>query len=155
MAAQDVYTTKAGILLFESGRSQRACIRQSASRRFVSKVTRELKKHTIRAETAARSASDDLAANQLKALAAAFRTQAKVIEKNKKRKPVMVEISRIDISRFIDCKRSVGYLPLHLSVRRGAEVVVITIGQRALPRRTLRFMPTMRWKNFPLCKEDN
>jgi hypothetical protein len=52
----------------------------------VSKVTKELKKQASRAETAARSAPDDVAANQLKALATAFRTQAKVIKKNKKKK---------------------------------------------------------------------
>ena len=50
----------------------------------MSKVTRELKKLATKAETAARFASDDLAANQLKALATAFRTQARVIKKNKK-----------------------------------------------------------------------
>jgi hypothetical protein len=52
----------------------------------VSKVTKELKKQATKAETAARSAPDDLAADQLKALSAAFRTQARVIKKNKKKK---------------------------------------------------------------------
>jgi hypothetical protein len=59
---------------------------QLAARRFVSKVTKELKKQATKAETAARFASDDIAANQLKALATAFRTQAKVIKKNRKKK---------------------------------------------------------------------
>jgi hypothetical protein len=52
----------------------------------MSKVTKELKKQATRAEAASRSAPDDIAADQLKALAAAFRTQAKVIKKNKKKK---------------------------------------------------------------------
>lgn len=52
----------------------------------MSKVTKELKKQASRAETAARSAPDDVAASQLKALATAFRTQAKVIKRNKKKK---------------------------------------------------------------------
>jgi hypothetical protein len=52
----------------------------------VSKVTRELRKQATRADTAARCAPDDAAANQLKALATAFRTQAKVIKKNRKKK---------------------------------------------------------------------
>jgi hypothetical protein len=52
----------------------------------VSKETKELKKQAIKAEAAAKSAADELAADQLKALATAFRTQAKVIKKNKKKK---------------------------------------------------------------------
>jgi len=51
----------------------------------VSKVTRELKRQATRAEVAARFAPDDAAANQLKALATVFRTQAKVIKKNRKK----------------------------------------------------------------------
>ena len=52
----------------------------------MSKVTRELKRQATRAEAASRFAPDDAAANQLKALATAFRTQAKVIKKKRKKK---------------------------------------------------------------------
>jgi hypothetical protein len=52
----------------------------------MSKVTRELKKQAIKAEVASRAAPDELAADELKRLAAAFRAQARIIKQNKKKK---------------------------------------------------------------------
>lgn len=53
----------------------------------MSKTTKELKKQALRAEVAAKAAADETATEELKALATAFRAQAKVIKQNKKKKP--------------------------------------------------------------------
>ena len=53
----------------------------------MSKVTKELEKQALKAEVASRAAPDELVADELRRLAAAFRAQAKVIKQNKKKKP--------------------------------------------------------------------
>jgi hypothetical protein len=49
-------------------------------------VQKAIKKQAITAERAATQTADAFVANQMKALAEAFRAQAKVIKRNKKKK---------------------------------------------------------------------
>jgi hypothetical protein len=53
----------------------------------MSKTIKALKKQALKAEVAAKAAADEIATIELKALANAFRAQAKVIKQNKKHKP--------------------------------------------------------------------
>ncbi len=52
----------------------------------MSKTTKELKRQARRAEVAAKATADEIVTRELKALATAFRAQAKVIKQNKKKK---------------------------------------------------------------------
>jgi hypothetical protein len=51
----------------------------------MSKTTKALKKQAARSQQAARSTADPVAASQLSALAEAFRAQAAIIKRNKKK----------------------------------------------------------------------
>ncbi len=51
----------------------------------MSKTTKALKKQAAKSQLAARSATDPVVANQLTSLAEAFRAQAAIIKKNKKK----------------------------------------------------------------------
>ncbi|WGR91881.1 hypothetical protein MTX26_16145 [Bradyrhizobium sp. ISRA443] len=53
---------------------------------MMSKTTKELKKQARKAEVAAKATADEIVTKELKALASAFRAQAKVIKQNKKKK---------------------------------------------------------------------